>query len=143
MDTTSPPPNTAPTSDPGRFVKGIELRYLLTIELFDSGPASVRELIAGLHRRGFRVPGRASKTISDALRWEERRGRVRRIGRAHYRAGYMPRGTEYRICARVEQLHAEAEELLSLARWAPARQRQTVTPETGEADETFWGGVAV
>ncbi len=144
MDTTTPSPNlspnTAPTRESGRFVKGIELRYLLTMELFDTGPSTVRQLIAALHRRGFRIPGRASKTISDALRWEERRDRVRRIGRARYRAGTMPRGTEYRICARVEQMRAEAEELLSLARRAALPQRHNVAPWAGEADEASWGG---
>lgn len=142
MDTMTHPPNMPAPSSSRRFVKGIELRYLLTMELFDSGPASVRQLIAALHRRGFRMPGRASKTVSDSLRWEQRRGRVRRLGRASYGPGYMPRGTEYRICDRVEQMRAEAEGLLSLARRAPTPQRQTVAPEADEADEAPWKGLA-
>lgn len=76
-------------------LRGTELRYALVRLAELIGPASVPELIAGLHRWGFTVDGRPSKTISDALRWERRRGRVSRWGRGYYNAGEMPRGTEH------------------------------------------------
>lgn len=89
-------------------VSGIELRYLLTSHLFDSGPATVEELADALALacQGFRVSGRPSKSISDALRWEIGHGRVVRLKRGKYRAAWMPRTTEYRINQRVKALRA-------------------------------------
>lgn len=80
---------------------GIELRYVLTIYLFDNGASTILEMIDGLAAYGFRIRGRPSKSISDALRWERRYGRVRRLGHGTYGPGSMPRGTEYRIHDRV------------------------------------------
>ncbi|AQA05073.1 hypothetical protein BVC93_24700 [Mycobacterium sp. MS1601] len=61
-------------------VRGIELRYLLTTYLFDHGPSTVDELVAGLACQGFDIVGRPSKAVSDALRWEMRHYRVARSG---------------------------------------------------------------
>jgi hypothetical protein len=47
--------------------------------------------------QGYRLPGRASKTISDALRWEVRRGRVVRLGRGRYCYATAPASTARRI----------------------------------------------
>jgi hypothetical protein len=58
---------------------------------------SVRELVARLAARGFQLDGRASKIISDALRWEVRRGRVVRVARGRYRHGSAPISTARRI----------------------------------------------
>ncbi|ORW31927.1 hypothetical protein AWB91_13070 [Mycobacterium paraense] len=89
-------------------LKGIELRYVLTMHLAHNGPATVAEMREALERQGFCVPGRASKTISDALRWEMGRDRVRRMGRGRYGPRYIPRGTEHRIHQRVLALRAAA-----------------------------------
>jgi hypothetical protein len=51
-------------------VRGTDLRYLLTAYLFDHGPATVDELVEALTYHGFRISGRTSKAVSDALRWE-------------------------------------------------------------------------
>jgi hypothetical protein len=91
---------------------GIELRYVLTMELSANGPATVAELIDALDRRGFSVRGRPSKAVSDALRWEIARGRVHRLRRGLYKRAYIPHATEYRIINRVRALRAAA--LLSL-----------------------------
>ncbi|MGB9224375.1 hypothetical protein [Mycobacterium sp.] len=88
---------------------GIELRYVLTRILSQIGPATIAELNDALVRWGFCVPGRASKAISDALRWEIGRGRVRRLGRGLYGPAYIPHATEYRIINRVLALRAAAE----------------------------------
>ncbi len=48
-------------------------------------------------RHGFDLGGRASKIISDALRWETRRGRVVRLGRGRYRFARAARSTTRRI----------------------------------------------
>ncbi len=87
---------------------GIELRYVLTMHLSQNGPATIVELIDALGRHGFCVRGRASKAVSDALRWEIGRGRVRRLGRGMYAPAYIPHATEYRIINRVRALRESA-----------------------------------
>lgn len=89
-------------------LKGIELRYVLTMHLSLHGPATIAEMIDALSWHGFCVKGRSSKAISDALRWEIGRGRVRRLGRGRYGPSSMPRATEYRIHQRVLALREEA-----------------------------------
>jgi len=89
-------------------LKGTELRYVLTLHLAQHGRATVAELIDVLAWHGFSVRGRASKAISDALRWEIGRGRVYRLRRGLYGPGCIPRGTEYRILNRVLALREEA-----------------------------------
>lgn len=96
------------THGPLLVLRGTELRYALVRLAELIGPASIPELIAGLERWGFAVEGRPSKTISDALRWERRRGRVSRWGRGYYNAGEMPRSTEHRIIRRVQMLREKA-----------------------------------
>ena len=95
-------------------LKGIELRYALTMHLMHHGRTTVNEMIEDLRARNFSVRGRASKAVSDALRWEIERGRVYRLGRGLYRPGEVPRSTEYRIQQRVLDLRAAAK--LSLER---------------------------
>ena len=92
-------------------LQGIELRYALTMYLLQHGPTTVDELIKAMEWQGFDIGGRASKQVSDALRWERRRGRVRRLARGLYGPGYVPRGTEYRIYNRVMALRAAVKPL--------------------------------
>ncbi len=89
-------------------LQGIELRYVLTMYLLQHGPTTVDDLIDAIRWQGFDVSGRASKLISDALRWERRRGRVRRLARGLYGPGSIPRATEYRIHDRVLALRVAA-----------------------------------
>lgn len=73
---------------------GRELRYRLTLILLEAPrPLTVAQLLADLDRQGHAVPGRPSKTLSDALRWEIRRGRVRRTARATYEVARIPEST--------------------------------------------------
>jgi hypothetical protein len=60
-------------------LRGIELRYALTMHLSSHRPTSIAELADAPAWHGFAVAGRASKSISDALRWEMGYGRVRRL----------------------------------------------------------------
>ena len=90
---------------------GIELRYALTMYLLQHGPTTVSELVEAMEWQGFDIPGRASKQVSDALRWERRRGRIRRLARGLYGPGQIPRATEYRIHQRVLALRAAAKPL--------------------------------
>jgi hypothetical protein len=96
-------------------LRGIELRYVLTMHLFRNGHVSIAELVDALTAHGFDVDGRPSKSVSDALRWEVRRGRVRRFDRGVYGPGSMPRGTEHRIHQRALALRDEARKLSLVA----------------------------
>jgi hypothetical protein len=89
-------------------LRGIELRYVLTMHLARHGRSTIAELVDALARHGFAADEPANKAVSDALRWERRRGRARRHGRGVYGPGEMPRGTEHRIRQRELALRAEA-----------------------------------
>ena len=91
-----------------RILRGIELRYVLTINLALHGQATIPSLIETLEYQGFGFAARASKAVSDALRWEIRCGRARRLRRGLYAPGSMPRSTEQHIHNRVMALRAEA-----------------------------------
>ncbi|MGE2726783.1 hypothetical protein [Mycolicibacterium pulveris] len=94
-----------------KILRGIELRYVLTHNLDGHGQASIYEMLELLAHQGFAVVGNPSKAVSDALRWELRRGRVRRIRRGVYGPGTMPRSTEYYIHQRVLDLFDEVARL--------------------------------
>lgn len=96
----------------GRFadgkLKGLYLRYALIVCLVEAGRVlTTRELVASLHAAGFEIAGRDSKAVSDALRWEVRRGRAVRAGRGTYRAGVVSRQTVWRMTQRVRALRAQ------------------------------------
>ena len=92
------------TTSADRALAGRDLRYVLTWYLVNEGPLNVARLLSLLDRDGFVVGGRASKTVSDALRWEVARRRVVRTGRATYSVGTIPRTTARRIADRARHL---------------------------------------
>jgi hypothetical protein len=92
-----------------RRLHGIELRYVLTMHLFHHGATTITDLVKAVASQGFALTSPPPKSVSDALRWEMRRGRVHRLGRGRYGPGWMPRGTEYRMHKRVLKLKAEAQ----------------------------------
>lgn len=87
---------------------GLHLRYVLTLHLVDAGESSIPDLVAAVERAGFALDGRPSKVVSDALRWEVRRGRVVRHGRGRYGPGTMPRQTRSWMRQRVRSLTTAA-----------------------------------
>jgi hypothetical protein len=89
-------------------LRGTELRYVLTMHVFTQGWSRINDLVEALAYHGFEVDSPAGKSVSDALQWERRRGRVRRPARGVYGPGDMPRGTEHRIHRRVLAPRAEA-----------------------------------
>ncbi len=103
-----------------KLLRGTELRYVLTTNLSVHGRATIYEMIDLLAYQGFAVAGYAPKVVADALRWELRRGRVRRLRRGLYGPGEMPRSTEHYIHKQVVELRAEAALI------------------TGRDDDAFW-----
>ena len=84
-----------------RPLYGLDLRYQLTDLIMRSGrPWTVKELVEALTAAGFTLDGRPSKTVSDVLRAETKRGRVDRVGWGVYRVGYIPGATRRRIAKR-------------------------------------------
>ena len=109
-----------------RLLRGTDLRYTLTRLLQVLGPLTVTELCAELDNWGFAVEGRPTKVVSDALRWEMRRDRVRRRGHGLYGAGCAPGGTAYRIIDRVRSLREEADALRAQA-GTPSHDAESLT----------------
>lgn len=86
-------------------IRGLQLRSVLVLALLRRDqPMSVAELVRAVHQAGFAPPGRPGKAVADALRWEIGRGRVHRLGRDKYRAGYVASVTRYRMRARVARM---------------------------------------
>ena len=93
-------------------MRGRPLRYVLVQLLHNShGAMTVRDLIAGCEAAGVVFDDRASKLISDALRWEVRRGRVSRLARGVYAFAGAPRSTMWRIRRRVAEYFDRLAEL--------------------------------
>lgn len=67
--------------DDSKALRGIELRYALTLYLAQHGTKTITELIDGLTYQGFVIAGDPPKSVSDALRWERGHGRVRKLDR--------------------------------------------------------------
>ena len=57
------------------------MRYVLTMTLMRDGKQTIFDLIESLEYQGFSIPGYPPKVVSDALRWEMRKDRVRRFRR--------------------------------------------------------------
>ena len=106
-----------------RHLRGYQLRCVLTLHLFQNGPATVLDLVDMLDYHGFEVSGRPSKAISDALRCEMAHGRIRRLRRGRYGPASMPRATEYRIHQKALALRDEASALRA------------------DSDKAFWDAV--
>lgn len=98
------PPRLTPDS-----VWGRHLRYSLLTLLWQRGrPCTITELVAELERLGLRVRGDAAKTVSDALRYEITKGRVRRVSRGRYVGLRRPDTTIRRHRDRLRALVAAA-----------------------------------
>lgn len=88
-------------------IAGTALRHAICVCLLEANaPLTLSEVVAGLEHLAVVVPGRASKTVSDALRWEVRNGRAIRVRRSVYQAGSMPRSTEWWIRRQVASRHS-------------------------------------
>ena len=128
----------------GGALRGRPLRYVLASLIAAVRPSAtnpggivtVAQLVRQLEAQGFVFSGRTSKVVSDALRWEVRRGRVERLERGVYRWVGAPRSTRSRIERRVRAVRRWLEwdlvEGRRLAAAMTAEQRRT-TPLLGTA----------
>lgn len=87
---------------------GLRLRELLVLILLrEAAPMTIAALAAAVEARGFRIEGRAGKVVSDQLRYELARGRVRRLGRGLYVVDTVTRQARWRMERRIAALHAQ------------------------------------
>lgn len=97
--------------DPVGELRGINLRAWLVLAVADSDRVvTVAELVSGLDTSSYGYVGRASKTISDALRWEVRKGHLRRLGRGRYALGRLSRSARYRMRNRLRAVRARMQQ---------------------------------
>ena len=124
-----PPASTESVTDeqvgPDRVVdpeplRGRGLRFVLVNELMKRPSMTVAEMVTTMARYGYDLGGRASKVISDALRWERRRGRVARLARGVYAYHRAPATTARRIKRFAETCHG----------WIVAFTRHETPPPT-------------
>ena len=101
-------PGASRWSDPPGQLRGINLRSWIILQLPATGTITVAQLVERLHHSGLTVTDRASKAISDALRWETRRGRAVRLERGRYALGRLARTTRHRMRRRLDACHARA-----------------------------------
>ena len=86
------------------IIRALDLRSLLVLILLGhQQPVGIDALVDAVGRAGFALHGRPGKAVSDALRWEVKRGRARQEGRGKYLAGYVAKTTRGRMQARVAQ----------------------------------------
>jgi hypothetical protein len=85
---------------------GRMFRYRLTLLLRDARrPLTVAEIVADLEGLGVEIRGRPGKTVSDALRWEIGKGRVRRVAPSTYAFVAMPASTGRWMHAQLLRAH--------------------------------------
>lgn len=111
-------------------LRGRALRFVLVEELRQHPTMTVAEMVEYLAGHGFNLAGRASKLISDALRWEVLRGRVIRLRRGVYAYGKAPRTTARRI-------RLFARQCVAWINAAAQGEEPPPTPPTPEHRKTF------
>ncbi len=111
---------TAGTSRADVALRGRGLRFVLVDELRQRRTMTVAEMVKVMAESGFDLGGRASKVISDALRWELARGRVIRLERGVYQYHKAPVSTIRRIRLFAARCRA----------WAVATTRMQTPPPT-------------
>lgn len=94
-------------------LQGRALRFVLVDEIRRYGTVTVAEMVEVLAAHGYTVVGRASKVISDGLRWELARGRVERVARGVYRYAGAPASTIRRVRLFAAACHAWIAAVLS------------------------------
>ncbi len=103
---------TWPTAVHPLTVGSYELRYLAVAELVTAArPLTAIELAERIERRGVTIHGSMpNKAVADALRWEIRKGRVKKPARGIFTVGTMPKSTKSWICGRARNHYRIAAE---------------------------------
>jgi hypothetical protein len=104
-------------------LRGRGLRFVLVGHIEKHRTTTVAELARHVATLGYELPGRPSKVISDALRWEVARGRVVRTGRGEYTYGSAPKTTARRIRQFAQHCNT----------WIVATRRNERPPDTPRA----------
>lgn len=128
---TDPAPGSPGPLPPEPPLRGRALRFVLIDEMLRRHDMTVAEMVAVLVKQhGFNLGGRASKVISDALRWEVRRGRVVRLARGRYRFNRATRSTvrRVRLLAGYSRAWVVATRRSEKVPTAPYPHRQTADP---------------
>lgn len=111
-------------------LRGRGLRHLLVVTLADANrPLALSELAEAVTSQGATLPDQATKALSDALRWELRAGRVRRVRRGTYEFAGAPPSTLRWIRVRVNLLRSLLAEAATSASRSPISQAAAPHPE--------------
>lgn len=84
-------------TEQSHVLSGRSLRFLVLDEIRSRRSMTVAEMAVFVAESGFAIRGRPSKVISDSLRWEVARGRVKRVRRGVYVYGRPPTSTARRV----------------------------------------------
>jgi hypothetical protein len=96
-DTRSAPLSATTTRLHGRALRHATLAILVVAER----PLSVRAVLGGIAALGRTVDAPyPAKAVADALRYEVRAGRVRRVRRGEYAVANLSNGMRYRVLSR-------------------------------------------
>lgn len=87
------------------ILRGRPLRFILLDHLMSVGQTTVAAMVEFLADKGYDLDGRASKIISDSLRWEVRRRRIIRVARGVYRYRSAPATTARRVRLFADRCH--------------------------------------
>ncbi len=91
-----------------QVLSGRRLRYAVAVLLHEAQhTVTLDDLAHCLLEGGYGTAGDTRKAISDALRWELRRGRAVRIRRGHYRSRGLARSTLSWMRAQIAGEHPE------------------------------------
>ncbi len=118
-----PEPTDQPPERLGVVLSGRELRVVATVVVLGAHrDLSIAEIISRIEARGVSIKGRASKAVSDALRWEVAKGRLTAPAWGTYAPTRVPRSTQ-----RWLQLHADAA-IAGLPWPQPTNRERSSTP---------------
>ncbi|MEY2397424.1 MAG: hypothetical protein QOJ00_598 [Actinomycetota bacterium] len=95
--------------DCSKRLGGLYLRYELCLVLHEARGRSltVAEIIERVEADGFTLGPLPHKVVADALRWEVRRGRARRVRRGVFATGHLARSSESKMRLNLRKLRAE------------------------------------
>ena len=116
-------------------LRGRGLRFVMLHEIRRRRVMTVAELVDTLNAEGYELGGRASKVVSDALRWEVARGRVIRRSRGVYAYGETPPSTARRVRIFALQCHAW---IVATTRAQQPPPTPQVTPDRLTSPPTSW-----